>query len=136
MTPVVVKEAAIVEVNAWLDMRRVRPSVRANLAANIEMIVEAVMYGCITIDPSTGVITQTLYDPIKDVNTNAVVIDKLEYKTRLTMDEIEAASKAGSDLAVSKAVAAALTGKAPAIFGKIQSSDFAVMASIQIFFTS
>lgn len=134
MKIVVKKEAAKSEIDGWLDARRIKPSVREAFSENIDSLVEAVMYGDITI--SGTVITQKLSDPIKDVNNGNVVVGTLEYDKRPTVDDLQKCTSSGDQIAISKEISAILTGKPAGIFGKLCPADFSIVNNIGVFFTS
>ncbi|MBX2906180.1 MAG: hypothetical protein KF744_09090 [Taibaiella sp.] len=124
-------ETAREEVVAWLDYKRVKPSVRMNNVRNIMKLVEAVMYSIITIDPDTKVITHKLEFPILN-DKGGVFAEKLTYKPRLRMEDLSRAEAA--EEGITNGIGAALTGQPAGVIGKLDSEDGAILASVGVFF--
>jgi hypothetical protein len=127
------KEQAEKEVNSWLDYKRVKPGAREAKQGNIDVLVEAVMYGDITIDPVSFKITHNLNFPIKD-DKGEVAVDKLQYVARLNLDNVQTSVQSTDGL--TKGFGTALTGQPVAIIGKLDSCDAQILSSIGVFFTS
>jgi len=136
--PVVISEAAAVaEVTAYLDAKRVKPLMRSARMGNIGILVQAVMYGEITINHETWVITHKLNFPINDQSGN-IYKKELEYKFRVSLGEISEIMRNVSDsteMGNTKAYGAALTGLPAAVIEKLDTSDSAILASIGVFFS-
>jgi hypothetical protein len=79
MKEVVSIEKATEEVNAWLDAKKIFPSQREKEKESITIIVDAVRYGSLTINPDTFELTQKLLFPIGESSG----ITELKYATRL-----------------------------------------------------
>lgn len=121
------------EINKWLDYKKLRPAQRQRYIGNIAVLVDAVEYGVLTMDPGTFKFTQLLNFPVKD-NNGTLIFDILVYKPRLTMKEVQ--DCVTSDLSQAIAYGMALTGKAEGHLGQMDSTDAFTLSSIAVFFTS
>lgn len=130
-------EAAQEEINKWLDHKRVKASVREVQAPNIETLVSAIQYGEASLNHETMEITQPLLFPLKDKDGGTTVLDKLVFKPRVTVGELQEASQSvkvtdfdGKVLAYM----ALLSGTAVAYIRKIDSEDLKIGQAIAVFF--
>ena len=123
---VIAKEVAVDGINGWLDYKSIDPSIRTDHKQAVDKLVSAVMYGNLTIGDG-GKLTHVLKFPIGEDGA----IKSFDYKGRLTVDEVEACLGAGGS---TKIYGAALTGKASGFFGKLDTSDLAILNAVVVFF--
>lgn len=128
---------AMDEVSAWLDYKKIRPSVRTEKEANIKIIAEAIQYGYVSIGEG-GIITQTLVEPILD-SKGTPILTELKYKARLTNEEeqraLQGTKRDGSTEHIMGFVYA-ITGVNSSITMKMSKGfDNDIMGSIAVFFT-
>lgn len=131
----VAPELAVQEVNRWLDYKRVKPTKRMVNAEYIQELVQGICYGDVTINANNHIIHKLNF-PILDKG-GAILFDKLEYVPNLTAQKVnECVSAAGnSQISMTIAYGAALSGKAVAIIGLLDTTDLAILASVGVFFT-
>lgn len=110
-----------------------------NKKVGFDRVVRAISTGIIVID--SGIITQTLREPIKDQNSGANFIDKLVYNGRWTVSDREEIFKnidtkdSGEVFEAQRRLAAKITGQNMLILKKIDSIDFKLMDQIvSVFF--
>lgn len=121
------------EVNAWLDHKRIKPRKRKANEDAIAELVDGVVYGQLTINQETFVITQHLEFPIGD----EVKTSELEFKPRVRVADVNSklkAVKAGDVDARLLAYASALTGKPVALLAKMDTIDNTLAQNIAVFF--
>lgn len=129
-------EQAKLEFETWLDAKRVKPEKREKYADMIESIVYGIIYGQVTVDPDTKVITQHLAYPIQDSN-GATVLSKLDYKPRLRTQELQDRTKGidpGDGIGRLCAIAGALTGNSTSMISKLDTEDYEIARSVAVFF--
>lgn len=132
MTEKVTKEIAVQEVEKWLDYKRIKQSQRDSQKAQIDVLIEAVMYGDITISDSADTIEQVLAMPVKGLDINT-----LTYQSRITVMDLHKATdgvKATDFDGRLVAYVSALTGKSPSHLKKMESEDFKIAQAIAVFF--
>lgn len=121
----IAQEVAQDEVEKLLDLKRIMPLKRKDLAKPIEILVQAISLGYAVVDEK-GMITQTLVDPVLDTSSNPV-LEKLEYKARLdptTVNKRISELKAGSNQSVLLTCYASIaTGQPSGIINKLDSTD-------------
>jgi hypothetical protein len=128
MKEVVAKEVAEKEVTAWMDYKKVKPSQRETRKADISVLVEAVQYGLITIDPSNDFqIKQTLEHPIAELATSELV-----YKSRANYFELQKSTAITKDSFTGTMMA--LTGKPLSTIQRLDSEDCKIGYAIALFF--
>lgn len=129
----VTKEIATKEVTAWLDYKRTKEAQRESLKGQIDTLVEAVMFGDVSINPDTQVITHKLIVP----EATDKLYTELEYKPRISVGELQKAStnvKATDFDGKVVAYISALTGKGISHIQKLDSEDFKIGQAIALFF--
>lgn len=136
MTPIS-KEVAVTEVNAWLDYKKVKASVREKRTDAIQLMVDSVMDGSISIKNEPykyeqenlegPVITQVLSFPMGS-------LAELKYKPRESTGNLSAAISSGN-VVVGTAYASVLTnGVLPSQIAKMDTEDSKIMQAIVQFF--
>ncbi len=130
MAEVVSIEQARKEVAAWLDFKKVKQAKRDMHIGSIELLIYALTQGDITIDEKF-VIKQKLTLPVEGLYS------ELEYKPRLTIEELHRHSGAMNIKSTDDAVvcaAAALTGKSISQIRKMDTEDYVIVTAIGVFF--
>lgn len=126
-------ETASKEVTGWLDYKKVKASTRESYKAQIDMLIESVQDGTITIDPTTFAITHNLAVPVAGID-----LTTLEYKPRLTVGEKQRMSEKVKAVDIDGqivATIAALTGKGMEThIKKLDTEDYKISQSIAVFF--
>jgi hypothetical protein len=131
MQIVVEQEAAEKEVERYLDKRKVFPKQRERLTPAFDAVVEAMMFGYLTIDEE-GVITQKLIEPIGDLT-------EIQYKFRVDPATI---NKAISALKVENLTNRLMvyikshSGLLEAIINKLENKDRNIADACAYFFQS
>jgi hypothetical protein len=128
-------EVARQEVEKWLGTQRILPKKREALAAQIDTIVEHLMYGSMHFNED-GELTYVLAEPIKS-DDGSVVLSELKFKKRIRVAELQAQTKnVAPEDADGRVIAylAALTGVPKGLFPKLDISDYSVAQSITLFF--
>jgi len=126
-------EVALQEINEQLDKKKIYPKKRQEMAGIAETIAEAMQYGQVVIGENS--ITQTLLCPIKD-HTGAIVIDKLEFKGRISPEVMASkyrAAKASSSEDRLIAAICAYTGEVKGIIDKLDTQDRNTCESLGFF---
>ena len=122
-------ERAQKEVDSWLDYRRVRQSKRDAAKAFISSIAEAVQYGLVSFNESTGELTQRLEFPVDGF------ISELVYKPRLTVaDQNKHVSATKNANEIYQAYIAAATNQGLAQIQRMDMADYEVAFAIVNFF--
>jgi hypothetical protein len=126
-------EIATLEIDNWLDKKKVYESTRESQKDNIDLLIESVMRGDITIDETTNEITHKLLFP--DAVNDAV--REMKYKPRLNdaalTPHLQGVSPKDADGRLLAHVAA-LTAQPKAILRNLDSADKKIMMSIAVFF--
>ena len=124
------REEALAEVTSWLDKKKVYDSTRESQKDSIDLLVEAMMNGDLTLDSTTNEFTHKLLFEEGDVK-------ELKYKSRLNdrmlkpyLNGVKANDADGRLLAHT----AALTTQPKAILEALDSADKKIMMSIAVFF--
>lgn len=131
MQEVTTKENAVKEVTAWLDYKKIKNNQRETNSALVDLLVEAVQYGTITIDSNTFEITQKLDNPVPGL------LNDLKYQPRITVGDLHKVTsvvKSGDIDGKVCAYIAALTGKGLSHIQKLDSEDYKVGQCIALFF--
>lgn len=126
------REVAEKDVQRWLEAKRVRQSKKTLLADNIEVLVEEVMEGFISIDDDCN-LTQKLRFPI-GLHEN---IKELNFKSRLKVLEINEFLKnvkQGDNDGRVLAYILAATEQPLGIIQSLDTEDLGVSQSIAVFF--
>lgn len=128
-------EAAVQEVERWLDFKKVKDKKRAESESFIEILVGAVEDGLLTIDKDL-MMKYSLLVPVKDDN-DAEVFSELTFVPRIQVGEINKKLRGiKADDADGRVVAyiAALTKKNTGMITKLFTEDYSVCQSIVMFF--
>jgi hypothetical protein len=127
--PVLSLELAQQEVEEWMNVKKVRTSVREANKENIQVLADGFMDGLLALNKETNEITQELMHPTDGVK-------KLVFKSRLTAgDKSKYLSRAKSDInSQIVALLAALSGENSALIAGLDTDDIAVSRSLTSFF--
>lgn len=127
------QKTAIELVNAWMDSKRIRPKRREELKKFTENLVDAVVFGDLTMNDD-GCLNYKLVNPIDGA------LDSLTFKLRINefqMDKYRPSVKNIQDpmLASTLLTLATLTDVSTAMLKQLdKSTDFPLCESIAIFF--
>lgn len=127
--PKVAEEIATAEVNALLDKKRIMPKQRERIKLAVEAVIEAVVYGLVTIHED-GSITQTL-------DTAKGGITEIKYKDRVEPFEVNKELQrvnARTGDAVTLAYQKLYSGQPADIFLKLEPNDKNIADCIALFF--
>lgn len=130
----VIREAAEVEVTAWLDKKKVFEETRDRYKDHIEIIIEGIMNGALVLDQSTFEFTQNLLFPLGEQGDG---ISTLKYRARVNDNLILPNMKnVKSDDADGRlnALIATLIQQSKAVVTKLDSVDKRIATAIGIFF--
>lgn len=127
------REIAEAEVNAWLEKKKVFSSTKESSKDSIEVLVDAMCNGVLSLDQQTWNFTHKLLFPFGD----QVKVEELKYKPRLNdkmlkpyLNGVKASDAEGRLLAY----IAALTGQSRAILEELDTADKKIAMAIAIFF--
>lgn len=127
-TEVISKEKATQEINAWLDSIGIYPDDRASKKDNVDRLISAMMYGSITVDADTGVITQKLGKPCGEIK-------ELQYNSDIELGTInKRLTGAPLDMNIINYYAAAVTEQPIGIINLLRGQDAKTMKSVVVFF--
>jgi hypothetical protein len=129
-------EQAQQEVNDFLDLKNISPRKKEKLTAQVDELIEAVMYGHVTIDGES--IKQTLQDPLLS-NDGTVALAELSFNSRITVGELNkrmSAMPKGTGPAGYAAAGVAAYASLPsvAMVEKLQIRDYGITQTIISFF--
>ncbi len=127
--PKLTREKALNEVEKWLDIKRIRPSVREEQKEAIEGMVECFELGIFSMNDETNEITHKLQFESS--------ISELTYKTRINSAQFSKYSrklKAGDTQGFINAKIACLTGQNTTIIANLDHEDSKIANQIAIFF--
>ncbi len=129
----VIREQAVIEVNKWLDTKKIFKSTREAREDDIELLIEAIQEGVLIYNEEDNSFTHKLLHPIM----NEKSVTELKYLGRLNDNIIRPYLK-GVDPSDGDArllaTLAALTGTAKGILSALDSVDKKVSNAITIFF--
>jgi hypothetical protein len=129
----IVKEVAENEINSWLDYKKVSPGKRESYKDQIELLVDAVGEGFLTLNPETKVLTQTLSSPIgKDE-----AVKTLDYKPRLKVSSVHNHLKGVKATDADGRILAnvcALTSTNSELIKELYTEDYSISQAIALFF--
>ena len=131
---VVSHEMAELEVNSWLDSKRIFDSQREGYKEQIDYMIEAIVRGNLSLDEATNVFTQKLEWPIEH---DGETVEKLSYKPRIndTMLKPYMNGVKPTDVnAFQIAYLACITGRNKTIVSSMDSIDKKLASSIVVFF--
>ncbi len=131
MNEVVSKQVAEQELNAWMDYKKIYPKSRVTLEAPISHLVDAIMYGDVSISADTHIITQKLKEPVSGL------FDSLTYKPRMNVSDVKkylSGIKAMDGDSRTTAYICALTDKGPSQIDRLDTEDNKTAQAIAVFF--
>lgn len=131
MNTKVTREVAEQDVNAWLDNKRVRDTQREANKTSVESLIEAVMYGDISIDTKTFTITHTLQCKVEGL------FDSLNYKPRITVGDrqkVSSAMKANDVESIILCTVAAISDKSASHIQRMDTEDYKIAQAVAVFF--
>ncbi len=129
---VISEEQALKEIDALLDKKKILPKRRATIQEGIDTVVEAMMYGLVTIDEK-GCIKQTLQFPLGDNNS----MTELVYADRIAPATIQKAlSTIKVDSGTNRCLAyiTTYTSNLQTTILNLESPDWNIAAAISLFF--
>jgi len=130
---VVTPEIALKEVTGWLDKKRVMGKEREKKQDEIDVMVDAVVNGILSIDEA-GIITHKLLFPVEDKDGN-IAIDTLSYRLRIDTATInQKLQGVKMDMSMISAYGAALTGRLIGEVNKLDTQDSKILRTIATFF--
>jgi hypothetical protein len=124
----VTREVAIVEIDNWLDQKKVYPSTRETCKADIDLLIDAMVAGDLILD--NGSFKHKLLFPLEG-------LIELTYKPRLNDAMVKPhmqGVKNGDGDGRLAAHTAALTSQPKRIIESLDSADKKIMMSIMVFF--
>lgn len=130
---VIVKDVAEATINKWLDTKKVFKTTRETNADSINLLIEAVMEGCLTHNESDNSLTHVLLHPQQSEQP----VTSLTYKGRLNDNMLQkylkgVASNDGD--ARLNAIIAALTDQPRGVINALDSIDKKISMAIAVFF--
>lgn len=134
-TVTIAKDIAEKEVNDWLTRIDFSEGQRKDFEANINIMVNAVQNGTVSIDPKTNDVTQKLKRPFGKEEK----ITQLKFKTDISVSEINQYKKGidhDSDNRNTIAYICASTGNLASIIEQMNARDFNVSTAIVLFFVT
>jgi len=129
----VARDVAELEIESWLDHKKVKSKKRESNADQLERLVEAVQDGVLKFDEANGHLVQILNFPIGDNDQ----IKELSYKPRLKVGESHRFLKgyASDDMdGRMLAYVCAITNQPKNILTGLDTDDYGVANSIVVFF--
>lgn len=121
------------EVSEWLDYKKVKPASRESNKQFVDVLIDSVMYGNVTIDAETKVITQTLDFPLKNKD-GVETLTTLTYKSRSDAGALQKKAEGAKGMGIYTAYGSELTGQITATLNRLDSEDFKILQAITIFF--
>jgi len=124
------EKSAKLEVEKWLDFKRVKPKKRTDNEDSIQIMIEAFEEGVLTLDEKTHEITQHL-------TFEAAGKKSVTYKPRLKVGESQRRLKGVKSTdghAMLMAYVSELTGENSAVISDFDSEDYGIARTIATFF--
>jgi len=129
------RDLAAIEIDKWLDFKRLTESKRETSQDNIDLMIECIETGTLILREDF-VLEHKLVFPIKN-SDGQVTVEMVEYKPRLMLRDINNKMK-GVKVTDSDArllgYLSALTGKPPGVLGAMDTVDNSIAQSIVSFF--
>lgn len=124
------KELAVLEIEKWLDFKKVKPKKREAYKDAIESLTDYVAEGILVLNEDFS-LTQNLDFPIGIEKQ----FKSLDYKARIDVSTLQR-QMSGVSTGDGRILAtiAALTGQEKAIVSKMDTEDYSVASSIAVFF--
>jgi|SRR6185437_5234676 len=135
MEPKVSYDQAKLEIDGWLDYKKVSDKKRDTYKDAIDTLIDVMTNGVISIDENNKII-HTLIFPVKDSSGNDA-LTTLEYKPRISVGELQTRMKivkAGDSDGRIMAYVSALTGQSAGMLAKLDTEDNTICQSIAVFF--
>lgn len=129
----VTKEIAVKDVEAWLDHKKISDRDREAKKEHIEILIDGLIDGTLTLDTESFVFTQHLKFPFE----NEQPLTELKYKPRVKAKVIQMhcqGLKPGDNMGQLFGVTAALTGYTKALISEMDTADTGIATAIAIFF--
>lgn len=124
------REIATVEINGWLDKKKIYLSTREAQKDSVDLLIEAMVNGDLILDDKSNEFTHKLLFPLTEVT-------ELKYKARLSdrmlRPHLQGVKANDADGRLS-ALVAALTSTPKAVIDELDSADKKIMMSIAVFF--
>ena len=127
------REVAEAEVQAWLDKKKVFKTTSENNKDSVEILVDGVCQGVLSLDQTTWKFKHKLLFPFGD----QIKVEELNYHSRLNdkmlkpyLNGVKPSDAEGRLLAY----IAALTGQARAVLEELDTADKKIAMAIAIFF--
>jgi len=140
--PILVREVAEMEIEKWFDLKMLDPDQRDNVNEitekdeNKETLIRGFMWGYLTLEPDSGMITQKLKFPLKN-ESGLTTLDSLNYKYRLNQKQVKDSSiglKARDIEGKVAAYIAALTDQSRSIINLLDTEDRKIADAIVTYF--
>jgi hypothetical protein len=127
------REVAEQEVNSWLDYKKVSERKRENHKEQIEILIDAIMEGALTLRSEDKFFVQTLKFP----TSGEKPLTSLEYSPRIKMstvhNKLQGVKGSDADGRVCSYVAA-LTSHTTALIKSLDSEDYSICEAVAVFF--
>lgn len=137
MSNKVIREQAELELESWLDKKKVFQETRERYKEHIEIITEAVMNGALVLNDKFEFQHELLFPLGEGKSDDTAVIEKLIYRVRIT-DKLISPHMRGvkSDDVDGRlnALIAAITTQSKAVISNLDSGDKRIATAIGIFF--
>lgn len=135
MDELVSRDAAVNEINKWLDYKRIRDARRDENEDNIEVLVEAMMYGDLRKEGNQ--LVQKLIEPLGAAGSE---VEEITYDARVKQSKIMNVQtrnkvKANDHQALMVCYVAAITGESFGLIKTMVTEDWRIAQSIVLFFT-
>lgn len=131
MTPKIPRDQAQLEVDSWLEKKKVFDGTKEKFKDQVEIMVEAIMNGVLVYDQEKSLFNHKLLFPEEPA------VDTLTYKLRLNDKQIAPHMKGvKSDNADERvnALLAALTNTSRSVIASLDSADKTIATAIGVFF--
>lgn len=126
-------DQAELEVQSWLDFKKVSAKAREDKKDNIAELAECISNGDLTLNGETFEFKQTLKFPVGE----EVTITELTYKPRVNVQRVQKlmqGTKTDDLHGMILAYGAALTGQPKAVVANLDTEDYKVMQRVAVFF--
>lgn len=132
---VISAEVAQNEVEKWLDLRRVKPSLREKYKDAVQVMVESVCDGSLVLQDN-GSLKQTLVFPI-ETKDGDIALTELVYKPRFKVKELSMQSQdmnASNSLDITISYVSAVSSVSKSLVKEMDMEDYKVAQCIVTFF--
>ncbi len=130
------REVAEIEVEAWLDKKKVFQETRDKYKDYVDIIVEAIMNGVLVLDDK-GEFTQILLFPLGGKGEGESSIESIKYRLRVNDKQVSPhmrGVKADDADGRLQALIAAITSQSKSVISNFDSADKRIATAIGIFF--